>query len=96
MRSVARQRRIILQNLMASVGVLKCALTSINPEESREIVDLSIKLIDLLSLGDNLFILEKLMTFLKEQTYGFSFFKMVEQKIINATQEIIKLGEFGS
>lgn len=63
---------------MASVGVLKCALTSINPDEPREIVDLSIKLIDLLGFGDNLFILKQLMEFLKEQTYGFSFFKMME------------------
>ena len=85
-----------MQNLMAGVGILKQALLSVNSNEDITIVDLSIQLIDLLGQGDNLFILEQLKDSLKLQEYGFSYFKMIEQKIIHATNEIIKAGMVGS
>lgn len=95
-RRVAQQRRVVLQNLMCSVGVLKQALLSVSSNEPQKTVDLSIELIDLLGVGSNIFVLEKLINYLKQQIFGFSYFKMLEQKIIHATSEIIKQGELGS
>ena len=51
-------RRHILQNLIAGVGILKQAVLSVNSEEHMEVVDLSIKLIDLLGMGGNIFIMK--------------------------------------
>lgn len=63
-RVVASQRRTILQNLMASVGILKQAVLSVSAAEHMEVVDLSLSLIDLLCQGENIFTLEILKEFL--------------------------------
>ena len=72
------------------------ALTSVNSNEPSEIVDLSLEIIDLLCLGNNYFTLENLRNRLTQQIYGFSYFKMIEQKIIYTSSEIIKQGWTGS
>ena len=74
---------------MASVGILKQALLSVNSYESTEAVDFSIRLLDLLGMGDNKNTLQQLKELLTRQIYGFSYFKMLEQKIKYATSEII-------
>ena len=81
---------------MCSVGVLKQALLSVNSKEPPKTVDLCIELIDLLGMGQNLYVLETLISYLKQQIFGFSYFKMIEQKIVHATSEIIKEGMHGS
>ena len=52
-RRVVRMRRRILQNLMASVGILRMSLLSVNSYELSEIVDWSIQLLDALGMGNN-------------------------------------------
>ena len=95
-RRVVRMRRRILQNLMASVGILRMSLLSVNSYESSEIVDWSIQLIDALGMGNNTNTLHQLKELLTRQIYGFSYFKMLEQKIKFATGEIIAQGMTGS
>ena len=81
---------------MCSVGVLKSALLSVNSNEDPVTVDLCIELLDQLGMGNNLFIIEQLKACLQIEVYGFSYFKMIEQKIEHATEELIAQGRVGS
>lgn len=81
---------------MASVGILRQALASVHSTEDATTVDLCIELIDLLGAGNNLFIYEQLKEALQSQSLGFNYCKMIEQKLIHATSELVKEGMDGS